>query len=147
MTSARLSSAFARRSLAASSIPAAPPLGSFARRLPAVASTISSSSSSSPSSSPLFPSSTRFYNTRASLFPRSTSNNPLSTSSCWSGVTSLNLTQSRKMAVDGKKIKVQNPVVELDGDEVCSESIVFYVFPGGASLGLYVLASFLPRSL
>ena len=23
------------------------------------------------------------------------------------------------MALDGKKIKVQNPVVELDGDEVC----------------------------
>lgn len=143
MTSARLTSAFARRSLAASSIPAAPPLGSFARRLPAVASTISSSSSSSsPSSSPLFPSSTRFYNTRASLFPRSTSNNPLSTSSRWSGVTSLNLTQSRKMAVDGRKIKVQNPVVELDGDEVCSETIVFLCLPRRRVVGFICFGRF-----
>lgn len=127
---ARLSSAFARRSLAASSsIPAAPPLGSFARRLPAVASTISSSpSSSSSSSSASSPSSTRSYNTRASLFSRSISNHPLSTSSRWSGATSLNLTQSRKMAADGKKLKVQNPVVELDGDEVCPESIASFTF-------------------
>jgi hypothetical protein len=44
------------------------------------------------------------------------------------------------MAFDGKKIKVQNPVVELDGDEVCVEMSKREVGGGGfyaasASLG------------
>lgn len=31
----------------------------------------------------------------------------------------MNPTQIRKMATEAQKIKVKNPVVELDGDEVC----------------------------
>ncbi|BCR91215.1 NADP-dependent isocitrate dehydrogenase [Aspergillus chevalieri] len=112
----RASSAFARRSLAASSTPLpAAPLGSFI-----VSSSSSSSSSyhSSSSNTTSSPSSIRAYSSRASVLSRSLGSSPLSTTSRWSGVLPTNLNQVRTMAFDGKKIKVQNPVVELDGDEM-----------------------------
>lgn len=113
----RASSAFARRSLAASSTPLpAAPLGSF------IVSSSSSSSSSYHSSSSnttsSSPASLRAYSSRASVISRSLGSSPLSTTSRWSGVIPTNLNQARTMSFDGKKIKVQNPVVELDGDEV-----------------------------
>ena len=59
----------------------------------------------------------RAYSSRATTSIHKT---PLSSSSSsrWSGVSSFNLSQTRTMALDGKKIQVKNPVVELDGDEV-----------------------------
>lgn len=126
----RASSAFARRSLAASSTPLpAAPLGSFI-----VSSSSSSSSSyhSSSSNTTSSPSSIRAYSSRASVLSRSLGSSPLSTTSRWSGVLPTNLNQVRTMAFDGKKIKVQNPVVELDGDEVWN------CLSGGAAVALYI---------
>lgn len=108
--------------------PVSSPLGKFARYLPASGPSISSTFSSLSSSSSL-PSSSSSSTTVSSSRPYTTSRasrlNPLLSSSLSSslarrsGVSSLNPTQIRTMAFDGKKIKVQNPVVELDGDEVC----------------------------
>lgn len=112
----RASSAFARRSLAASSTPLpAAPLGSFIVSSSSSSSSYHSSSSNTTSSSPA---SLRAYSSRASVLSRSLGSSPLSTTSRWSGVIPTNLNQARTMSFDGKKIKVQNPVVELDGDEV-----------------------------
>ena len=110
MLPVRLSSAVARRAPVS---PATPPL-----LLPRLSST---SSSSSPSSFSLSTTTTtspaRAYSSRATTSIHKT---PLSSSSSsrWSGVSSFNLSQTRTMALDGKKIQVKNPVVELDGDEV-----------------------------
>lgn len=97
--------------------PPPPPIGSSARLL--------SSSSFTP----------------ALLSKRSHSSNPLSSShrvaasSRWSGTPpSLYFTQIRTMASDGK-IKVKNPVVELDGDEV-SVALLFYS-PNSRKFGPY----------
>ena len=123
----RASSAFARRSLAASSTPLpAAPLGSF------IVSSSSSSSSYHSSPSNTTSSSIRAYSSRASVLSRSLGSSPLSTTSRWSGVIPTNLNQVRTMAFDGKKIKVQNPVVELDGDEVWN------CLSGGAAVALYI---------
>lgn len=126
----RASSAFARRSLAASSTPLpAAPLGSFI-----VSSSSSSSSSyhSSSSNTTSSPASLRAYSSRASVLSRSLGSSPLSTTSRWSGVIPTNLNQARTMSFDGKKIKVQNPVVELDGDEVWN------CLSGGAAAASYI---------
>lgn len=45
----------------------------------------------------------------------------VSASASWTAPTSYTVTQTRTMA-SGQKIKVKNPVVELDGDEVGAES-------------------------
>ena len=99
MNSLRSSSAFARRAFASAPptpLTSAPPLrSSFSLSSPATRSLSSTSLSRQ-----------NFARSRVSANPR------------WSGVSSLHLTQIRTMALDGKKIKVQNPVVELDGDEV-----------------------------
>lgn len=59
------------------------------------------------------PLSSRFLSRNASATAR------VSVSSSWSGATSfVNPTQIRKMATEAQKIKVKNPVVELDGDEM-----------------------------
>lgn len=95
MNALRSSSAFARRSLTPASISA--PLSSS--RL------LSSSSSQLPSS-------------QRSLSSVTLRSNRLSASSRWSGSSpSVNFFQIRTMASESK-IKVVNPVVELDGDEV-----------------------------
>lgn len=112
MLPVRLSSAVARRAPVS---PATPPL-----LLPRLSSTSSSSSSSSFSLSTTTTTTTspaRAYSSRATTSIHKT---PLSSSSSsrWSGVSSFNLSQTRTMALDGKKIQVKNPVVELDGDEV-----------------------------
>lgn len=110
MLPVRLSSAVARRAPVS---PATPPL-----LLPRLSSTSSSSSSSSFSlSTTTTTSPARAYSSRATTSIHKT---PLSSSSSsrWSGVSSFNLSQTRTMALDGKKIQVKNPVVELDGDEV-----------------------------
>lgn len=107
--------------------PVSSPLGKFARYLPASGPSISStfSSLSSSSSLPSSSSSTTVSSSRPYTTSRASRLNPLLSSSLSSslarrsGVSSLNPTQIRTMAFDGKKIKVQNPVVELDGDEVC----------------------------
>lgn len=100
--SLRSASAFARRSLATPP-PSIAPLSSSSRLL---SSTSFTSSTSSPQRS--FSSALRL--------PRTTR---IAASSRWSGSTpSLYLSQSRNMATEGPKIKVKNPVVELDGDEV-----------------------------
>ncbi|XHG09580.1 hypothetical protein AWENTII_012628 [Aspergillus wentii] len=100
MNSIRSSSAFARRSFA-SSTPLSAPLSSSSRRLPSIYS--SSSSSAALRSSRTISSST--------ISPR------IFASSRWSGVTPLRSNQFRTMATDNR-IKVKNPVVELDGDEM-----------------------------
>ena len=103
---------------------AAAPLGKLT--IPASLAFISSSSSFSLSSS----SSSRSYSSSS----RSSRLHPLLSSSFShpvsrrSGVSSLNPTQVRTMAFDGKKIKVKNPVVELDGDEVCFPLPIFFFF-------------------
>lgn len=111
MLPVRLSSAVARRAPVS---PATPPL-----LLPRLSSTSSSSSSSSfsLSTTTTTTSPARAYSSRATTSIHKT---PLSSSSSsrWSGVSSFNLSQTRTMALDGKKIQVKNPVVELDGDEV-----------------------------
>lgn len=107
--------------------PVSSPLGKFARYLPASGPSISStfSSLSSSSSLPSSSSSTTVSSSRPYTTSRASRLNPLLSSSLSSslarrsGVSSLNPTQIRTMAFDGKKVKVQNPVVELDGDEVC----------------------------
>ena len=103
MNSLRFSSAFARRAFASAPAPptpltSAPPLSSSSFSLSSPATRCISSTSLSRQN---------FARSRVSTSPRR------------SGVSSLFLTQTRTMALDGKKIKVQNPVVELDGDEVC----------------------------
>ena len=118
------------------------PLGKLARHLPASGPSISSlslsssssflSSSSSFSSSSFSPSSSsRTYTTScASRLSPLLSSSFSSSLSRRSRVTPLNPAQIRTMASDGKKIKVQNPVVELDGDEVCLDpgfSLPFYI--------------------
>lgn len=100
--SLRSASAFARRSLATP--PTIAPLSSSSARL-------LSSSSFTPSS----PSSSQRSFSSALRLPRTTR---IAASTRWSGSTSLYLTQSRTMASENTKIKVKNPVVELDGDEV-----------------------------
>ena len=113
MLSARLSSAVARRA------PVSPATPLLLPRLSSTASSSSSSLSSSFSRSTSSPA--RAYSSRASspLATTSIRKTPLSTtSSRWSGVSSFNLSQTRTMALNGKKIQVKNPVVELDGDEV-----------------------------
>ena len=106
MLPVRLSSAVARRAPVS---PATPPL-----LLPRLSSTSSSSFSLSTTTTT---SPARAYSSRATTSIHKT---PLSSSSSsrWSGVSSFNLSQTRTMALDGKKIQVKNPVVELDGDEV-----------------------------
>lgn len=100
MNALRSSSAFARRSLATPPHPAAP-LSYSSSRL------FSSSSSSSSSFSQ------RSISASLLLRPQK-----LAAASRWSGsIPSPYLTQSRTMASESK-IKVKNPVVELDGDEV-----------------------------
>lgn len=98
------------------------PLGKLA--IPASLASISSSSSFSLSSS----SSSRSYtsSSRSSRLHPLLSSSFSSSLSRRSGVPSLNPTQVRTMAFDGNKIKVKNPVVELDGDEVWS---FFFFFP------------------
>lgn len=78
-------------------------------------------SSLSVSKRSIYSSSPRAGLTSSSLFNRnSAATGRISVSSSWSGATSLlNPTQIRKMATEIQKIKVKNPVVELDGDEVC----------------------------
>lgn len=108
MSSVRFSSALARRSFAVASPPLSAPLSSSARRfLSSSSSSISSSSSSVSTRSP------RSLTSASSLLSSRTA------SARWTGLSSLNLTQSRTMATEIPKIKVKNPVVELDGDEVC----------------------------
>jgi isocitrate dehydrogenase len=110
MSSLRFSSAFARRSLHACAPPRSAPLYSSAVRYSSLSSS-TSSVSSSPSSS--------FSTSAAVARPQRTlASSSLFASSRRSGVTSFQLTQSRTMATEGTKIKVKNPVVELDGDEV-----------------------------
>ncbi|KAJ5153321.1 uncharacterized protein N7482_009799 [Penicillium canariense] len=102
MNSLRSASAFARRSLATP--PPTAPLSSSSARL---LSSTSFASSSTPSQ--------RSFSSAALRLPRTTR---IAASSRWSGSTpSLYLTQSRTMTSDSK-IKVKNPVVELDGDEM-----------------------------
>ncbi|KAF7167865.1 hypothetical protein CNMCM6106_003259 [Aspergillus hiratsukae] len=109
MSSLRVSSAFARRSLHACAPPRSAPLYSSAVRYSSLSSS-TSSVSSSPSSS---------FSTSAVARPQRTlASSSLFASSRRSGVTSFHLTQSRTMATEGTKIKVKNPVVELDGDEM-----------------------------
>lgn len=88
--------------------------------IPASVASISSASSlsSSTTTSSSSPSS-RSYSSSSRLSPLLSSSSSLSSLSRRSGLLSLNPTQVRTMAVDSKKIKVKNPVVELDGDEVC----------------------------
>jgi hypothetical protein len=106
MNALRSSSAFARRSLAT---PPSAPLSSSSRLL-------SSSSFTSSLSSRTISS--------ASLSQRT---NRVNSSSRWSGsIPSLYLTQSRTMASE-TKIKVKNPLVELDGDEVWEQPLPFIV--------------------
>jgi hypothetical protein len=113
MNALRSGSAFARRSLATP--PPVAPLSSTPTRLLSSSFTSFSSPQRSLSSASL---------------PRT---NRISASTRWSGSTpSLYLTQSRTMASDSK-IKVQNPVVELDGDEVwnflqCNAIAVFPLY-------------------
>ncbi|KAJ5886795.1 Isocitrate dehydrogenase [Penicillium subrubescens] len=103
--SLRSASAFARRSLATPPPSAFAPLSSSSARLLSSTS-FTSSSTSSPQRS--FSSALRL--------PRTTR---IAASSRWSGSTpSLYLSQSRTMASESSKIKVKNPVVELDGDEM-----------------------------
>lgn len=107
MNALRSSSAFARRSLATPPPPSTAPL-SFSSRL------LSSSSSSSFSQRSI---------SSASLLPR---HQRLAAATRWSGsIPSPYLTQTRTMASESK-IKVKNPVVELDGDEVCGDLPCFY---------------------
>lgn len=110
MSSLRLSSAFARRSLHACAPPRSAPLYSSAVRFSSLSSSTSSVSSTSSSS----------FSTSAAVSrpQRTLASSSLPASSRWSGVTSFRLNQSRTMATEGTKIKVKNPVVELDGDEV-----------------------------
>ncbi|KAK9601011.1 Isocitrate dehydrogenase [NADP], mitochondrial precursor (Oxalosuccinate decarboxylase) [Aspergillus fumigatus] len=110
MSSLRLSSAFARRSLHACAPPRSAPLYSSAVRF----SSLSSSTSS------VFSTSSSSFSTSAAVSrpQRTLASSSLPASSRWSGVTSFRLNQSRTMATEGTKIKVKNPVVELDGDEM-----------------------------
>ena len=101
MSTVRFSSALARRT------PLTAPLSSSARRFLSSSSSISSSSSSVSTRSP------RSLTSASSLLATRPA------SARWTGLSSLNLTQSRTMATEIPKIKVKNPVVELDGDEVC----------------------------
>lgn len=111
--SLRSASAFARRSLATPPPATVAPLSSSSARL--LSSTSFTSSSSSPSQ--------RSFSSALHL-PRTTR---IAASTRWSGSTpSLYLTQSRTMASENTKIKVKNPVVELDGDEVWT-SFLFIV--------------------
>lgn len=103
MSSVRLTSALARRSLTSPLLPcAAPPASSALRSFSSASYSVcsSSSSSSSPSTARALASSARV------SLPAPTATR------------SLYRIQSRTMATEGAKIRVTNPVVELDGDEV-----------------------------
>lgn len=109
MNALRSSSAFARRSLATPPTTIAPPSFSSARLLSSFSSPTSSTSQRSISSSSFNPRNQRLVavaaSRRAGSFP------------------SPYLTHTRTMASDSK-IKVKNPVVELDGDEVRRSSLL-----------------------
>lgn len=115
MNALRSGSAFARRSLAT---PPVAPLSSSSRLLSSSFTSFSTSQRSLSSAS----------------LPRT---HRISASSRWTGSTpSLYLTQTRTMAIESK-IKVVNPVVELDGDEVWSEPLPFYILvPEPSSRGV-----------
>ena len=105
--SLRSASALARRSLAT---PPTVALQSSSSSSVAAARLLSTSSTSS-----ALPSSRRSFSS-ALRVPRPSR---VAASTRWSGSTpSLYLNQSRTMASESTKIKVKNPVVELDGDEV-----------------------------
>ncbi|KAL2836604.1 hypothetical protein BJX68DRAFT_273446 [Aspergillus pseudodeflectus] len=103
MSSVRFTSALARRSLNSPLHLAAPPCSS-ALRCFSSASYSSPSASSSPSSAS--PSTARALASTSAHFSRA------------AATRSLYRIQSRTMATEGPKIKVKNPVVELDGDEM-----------------------------
>ncbi|PKY05923.1 hypothetical protein P168DRAFT_132313 [Aspergillus campestris IBT 28561] len=113
----RLRSALARSSsVIAAPLAAVAPLPSSACRSLSSSSSSSSSLFSSPSSSSSSPVSS------ASAFARSprtfaSLHRPIA-STASSGLSSSRWIQSRNMASEIPKIKVKNPVVELDGDEV-----------------------------
>ncbi|KAL2846974.1 hypothetical protein BJY01DRAFT_169190 [Aspergillus pseudoustus] len=103
MSSVRFTSALARRTLNSPLPLAAPPCSSALRCF----SSASYSSLSASSSSSAFPSTARALASTSAHFSRA------------AATRSLNRIQFRTMATEGPKIKVKNPVVELDGDEVC----------------------------
>ncbi|KAJ0426241.1 hypothetical protein BJY00DRAFT_128465 [Aspergillus carlsbadensis] len=103
MSSVRFTSALARRSLNSPLHLAAPPCSSALR---CFSSTSYSSLSASSSSSSASPSTARALASTSAHFSRAAATRPLYR------------IQSRTMATEGPKIKVKNPVVELDGDEV-----------------------------
>ena len=109
MNSLRLHSASVRRAVAS---PLSAPLSSSAYRSMSRSSStyISSSSSSSFSTAAA---------SRAQR-PLASSQLPRIISPRQTGISPLQWTQARTMATEGPKIKVKNPVVELDGDEVSS---------------------------
>ncbi|KAL4926935.1 uncharacterized protein BDV17DRAFT_268258 [Aspergillus undulatus] len=102
--SVRFTSALARRSLNSPLLPSAAPLSSSALR--SFSSASYSARSSSSSSASASPSTARALASTSARVSR-----PAAT-------TSVFRIQSRTMATEGQKIKVKNPVVELDGDEV-----------------------------
>ncbi|KAL3482501.1 hypothetical protein BJX99DRAFT_217223 [Aspergillus californicus] len=103
MSSVRFSSALARRSLNSPLSFAAPPRSSALRCFSAAS--YSSPLHSYSSSSSASPSTARALASSSARLSRSAS-------------TTLNRIQSRTMATEGPKIKVKNPIVELDGDEM-----------------------------
>ncbi|KAE8382841.1 hypothetical protein BDV26DRAFT_210266 [Aspergillus bertholletiae] len=107
MNSLRLHSASVRRAVA--SPLAAPPSSSAYRSIFRSSSSYISSSSSSSFSTTATPRAQRPF--ASCQLPRITS--PRNT-----GISPLQWKQARTMATEVPKIKVKNPVVELDGDEV-----------------------------
>ncbi|KAL2865825.1 uncharacterized protein BJX67DRAFT_156740 [Aspergillus lucknowensis] len=107
MSSVRFTSALARRSLNSHLRFAAPPCSSALRSFSSASYSSSYSSSPVPSSS-AHPSTARALVSSSIHFSRA------------AALRSLHRIQSRTMATEGSKIKVKNPVVELDGDEVGS---------------------------
>lgn len=108
MNSLRLHSASVRRAVAS---PLSAPLSSSAYR------------SMSRSSSSYISSSSSSFSTAATSRaqrPLASSQLPRIISPRQTGISPLQWTQARTMATEGPKIKVKNPVVELDGDEVSS---------------------------
>lgn len=103
MSSVRFTSALARRSLNSPLSCAAPPCSSALRSFSSASYSARSSYSSSSSASP---STARALASSSARITR-----PAATRALYR-------IQSRTMATEGPKIKVKNPVVELDGDEV-----------------------------